>query len=180
MRYIFAKNLSVRLTAQVVLIRLIEQCDLVQVYQLIYDNIRYEHQTNEQMSRLKKWCPLDDVRLNHIDCNHLLSSVYILREIPRLTQMCADEVYYEPLADYDESLLINSDEVITQRELSDREAVTMVNGGGQETPLANGDFNGPARNTQKKVQPLKQTNIPTELLQSLPMDVQLALDVSRK
>lgn len=173
MKWIFAKNLSVRLTAQAVLIRLIERFDLIDAYKLIYNNIRNEQEVSGGANRLKKWCPLEDIRLNSIDFEHLLSSVYFLREIPRLTQMCADEIYYTPLADFDEKLLITSAEVIGHRELCDREA---------ETDAATGDHEVPnsisTKNTQKKIVPMKQTTVCSDLLNNLPYEFQLSLDVS--
>lgn len=177
LKHIFAKNLSVRLTAQVVFIRLIDRLHLIADYQLFYDNIRYEHESNEHIGRLKKWCPMDDIRLNYIDCNCLLNSVYCMREIPRLTQMCADEVYYTPLDDFDERLLLTSAITITHRELNDRDCDAIVAIGDQEVPHIT-DV-AATRNTQKKIVPLKQLNVPGELLNNLPWNLKLSMEVSR-
>lgn len=176
LRHIFAKNLSVRLTAQVVFIRLIERLDLKATYQLFYDNIRHEHESNDNIGRLKKWCPMDDIRLNYIDCDRLLNSAYFLREIPRLTQMCADEVYFVPLDDFDERLLLTEAEVITHRELNDRDCDAIVTIGDQEMPHINDATS--QKNTQKKIVPLKQLNVPGEWMNNLPWDLKVSMEVS--
>lgn len=176
MKYIFAKNLSVRLTSQVVLIRLVEQAGLINEYQLIYENVRHEHTANEQTARLKKWCPLDDVRLNHIDCKHLLNSVYFLRELPRLTRMCSDEIYHVPLADFNERLLIGDVAVFARREMSDRDPDLYVQVDDQQVPQMNGHDG--LKNTQRKIVPLKQTSIDYELFSDLPMALQATIEVS--
>lgn len=178
-KWAFVKNLSVRTTAQIVILKLIEKFNLIDDYQLIYENIKYEHETT-QNGRTKKWCPMQDFRLNHIDCGQLLNSVYVLREIPRLTQMSNDEIYYEceMLSDYNEKLIIDV-QPINAREHNERlDMETDIGAGAGATgPPENCAGGDGIKNTQKKIVPLKQTFVDGELLNSLPIDMQLSLEV---
>lgn len=178
-KWTFVKNLSVRTTAQIVVLKLIEKFNVIDCYKLIYDNITKEHETQPQAMeniRTKKWCPMNDFRLNHIDCSQLLNSVYVLREIPRLTQMQNDEIYYGMLRDYDEHLIIDIQPINARDHNARLDMETEIGVCSGKDGISGGGSDG-IKNTQKKIVPLKQTFVDGELLNGLPFEMQLSLEV---
>lgn len=171
MEWCLTKNLNVRATAQSVLVRLIEKCNLIEANQFIYNCIKNELESSEQIqyNRMKKWYPLQDARLNYINCQQLLNSVYYLCEIPRITNMCADETYAIGLDDYDAKLLMKNEIPVNCFEWGERHEREILLAQSQQIVV---------RNVQKKVVPLKQTFVDAELLNSLPIEIQLSLEVS--
>lgn len=166
MRYSFTKNATVRTTAQVVIMKAIEKCNLIDQYSLIYENIRREH--DPQKADANKRSLAEDFRFNQINGDNLLNSTYFLQEIPRLTEMFVDEVYFEVLDDFDEKLIIEAP-------LNSNQALFVERDPGIPAET-NGDSSGIA---QKKIVPFKQTFVDRELMNSLPAEFQAQQEKNR-
>lgn len=98
-RYVFMKQIIVRTSAQIVLIKLCEKFALIDEFKVLYDSIAMAHST--KVSRALKFSYAYKYRFDQIKTNCFLHSTYIMREIPRITKMRSDEYYmhenYEPV-----------------------------------------------------------------------------------
>lgn len=105
----------VRTAAQIVLTKLCERFDANNEYKTIYDCIKRAHSL--KFSRALKYAYAYEYRFTQIDLKNPLHSMYILREIPRITKMTSDEYYQDSLFDS-----FNEQMVIT---ISDADAMEM-------------------------------------------------------
>lgn len=105
-KYIFAKQIMVRTAAQIVLIKLYERFDTNNEYKTIYDCMKRSHSLTT--SRALKYAYAYEYRFTQIDLNNPLHSMYIQREIPRITMMSSDEYYKDEIFDpFNEQMVIH-------------------------------------------------------------------------
>lgn len=108
-KYIFVKQIVVRTSAQIVLMKLCEKFDVIDDYKVLYDSIRAAHEI--KTSRALKFSYAYKYRYEQIDASQMLHSMYFMREIPRITNMRSDEYYMHDIYDeVDPSLSIHVDE----------------------------------------------------------------------
>lgn len=177
-KFLFVKQISVRSSAQITLVKLCDKFRLVGSYQLIYDGIRSSLAVNA-VPKFAKMSFLSDLRTEYIDCQNLLHPVYVFREIPRLTNMNTDEFYkYNALCDdLNENQISNiplnatpSSDLLDIRD-SDITFIEKL-----EEPVECGTH---TQNVQKKMIPFRETFIERKLLESLPPDFQSRKKVRR-
>lgn len=178
MNYLFVKQISVRSAAQITLVKLCDKFNLMKSYQLIYDSIRSSLIVNS-VPKFAKLSYLSDLRTEHIDCQNLLHSLYVFREIPRLTDMTTDEFYKNCRLSYITreneipSIPLNMNPSTELLDIRDSD-ITFI----EKLDEAALECGGPhAQNVQKKMIPFRETFIDRHLINSLPEDFQNDLKV---
>lgn len=178
MNYLFVKQISVRSAAQITMIKLCDKFHLAKLYQSIYDSIRSSLTVNA-VPKFAKLTYLSDIRTEYIDCQQLLHPIYVLREIPRLTDMITDEFYKMcPLFDDVDTngipvgipLHANpSTEILDIRD-SD---ITFI----EKLEDALIECGTQTQNVQKKMIPFRESFIDRQLMNNLPEDFRNELKV---
>lgn len=108
-KYIFVKQIVVRTSAQIVLMKLCEKFGTIGEFQVLYDSIKLAHEVKS--SRALKFSYAYKYRYEQIDANQMFHTMYVLREIPRITNMRSDEYYEHEMFDPEEhTLAIRMDE----------------------------------------------------------------------
>lgn len=161
-RFIFAKQIMVRTASQIVLTKLFERFDSENEYKTIYDCIKRAHST--KLSRALKYAYAYEYRFTQIDTNNLLHSMYILREIPRITKMSSDEYYKDEIFDVENPAMmiqINENE-IPEIPIDSVEVDLCFMENAEET------VNPMNANVQRKVVTYRETFIDRKILSSLP------------
>lgn len=178
MNYLFVKQISVRSSAQITLVKLCDKFHLAKSYQLICDSIRSSLIVN-LVPKFAKLSYLSDLRTEYIDCQHLLHPVYVLREIARLTDMTTDE-YFKNCAlfgDADEievpNIPLNVGPSAELLDIRDSD-ITFIE---KLDEVSNECGGSHAQNVQKKMIPFRENFIERHLLNSLPDDFQRGLKV---
>lgn len=117
-----------------------------------------------KLSRALKFSYAYKYRFEQINANKLLHSMYILREIPRITKMHSDEYYqheiYDPV-DPDLVLHVDDDDNLTSQESVEVELGFIDNA---EDTIINGYSGG---NVQRKLVTYRETFIDRQILNSL-------------
>lgn len=173
LKYIFLRQITVRSAAQIVLLKLCEHFEVTTSYQSICDGIKASVSTNPCV-KLLKWSYTSDVRLMHINCQHLLHSVYILREIPRLTNMCSDEYYANEIYDKTDNGLTISQNVKTVEPTDTKYNEISFSQNFEDSSTSNG-----SGNVQKKMVSFRETFIDRQLLNTLPKCFQIDKKVKK-
>lgn len=170
-KYIFTKQIVVRTAAQIVVVKLCEKFDLIAPFESLYNSIRTTHKGT--VSKALRFSYAHEYRFHHINTDHLLHSMYILREIPRVTKMSlhilmSDEYYGNEMMDeenMDLAILINDDEItdLSVEENVDVEVNYVENC--EDTVM-----HTQTGNVQKKIVAYRETVIDRRILNSLPED----------
>lgn len=162
-KYIFVKQIIVRTSAQIVLIKLCEKFDLIGEFKILYDSTKIAHEV--KASRALKFSYAYKYRFEQIDANQILHTMYTLREIPRITKMFSDEYFKHEIYDPEESnmaIQIDEDESLTAQESVDVELAFIENG---EDSIVNHPAGG--GNVQRKLVTYRETFIDRQILNSL-------------
>lgn len=161
-KYIFVKQIVVRTSAQIVLMKLCEKFDLIGEYDILYDSIKVAHEI--KTSRALKFSYAYKYRYEQIDATEMLHSMYILREIPRITNMRSDEYYVHEIYDeFDPSKIIELD---VEDSIQSQEGVEVELGfiDNAEDTMMNPCHSG---NVQRKLVTYRETFIDREIWSSL-------------
>lgn len=161
-KFIFVKQIIVRTSAQIVLIKLCEKFDLTAEFKILYDSTKIAHEA--KISRALKFSYAYRYRFEQIDASQLLHTMYTLREIPRITKMFSDEYYKHEILDSDDSKLIihlDEDESITSQESVDVELAFIDN---VEDAIVQPCHAG---NVQRKLVTYRETFVDRQVLNSL-------------
>ncbi|XP_031623463.1 uncharacterized protein LOC116340876 [Contarinia nasturtii] len=161
-KYIFVKQIIVRTSAQIVLIKLCEKFDLINEFKILYDSTKIAHEV--KVSRALKFSYAYKYRFEQIDANQMLHTMYTLREIPRITKMFSDEYYKHEIFDSEESNMainMDEDESLTAQESVDVEMAFIENG--DDTII----HHGHGGNVQRKLVTYRETFIDRQILNSL-------------
>lgn len=170
-KYVFVKQIVVRTSAQIVMLKLCEKFHLIHEFEKLYQSTKMAHEL--KISRALKFSYAYKYRYEQIDAMKLLHTMYTLREIPRITKMHSDEFYAHDIFDtVDESMTIqmDEDEFVGQHEgievelgFIDNAEDTILNavgGSGGGGSAGNG-------NVQRKLVTYRETFIDREILNSL-------------
>lgn len=165
-KYIFVKQIIVRTTAQIVLIKLCEKFHLVDEFKILYDSTKIAHEV--KVSRALKFSYAYKYRFEQIDSKRMLHTMYTLREIPRITRMISDEYYKHEIWDAEDATLaiqMNEDDALTSQESVDVELGFIDNA---EDTIANAYGGGVVGgNVQRKLVTYRETFIDRQILNSL-------------
>lgn len=169
-KFIFTKQIVVRTAAQIVLVKLCEQFDLIAPYESLYKSIKMTHK--QTASKALKVSYAFEYRFNEINTEHLLHSMYICREIPRITKMNAhvllsDEYYKSEMFDAEDAALafkMDDKDIVTVPDDNVDVEVNYVDNN-EETFMQ--PFNN---NVQKKIVAYRETVLDRRIISSLPDD----------
>lgn len=163
MPWTMGQNFNTRVFAQTTIAKLIEKFELHNDFELIWNSIHNAFEQANAKAVSAKY--LNDFRFNQINCNQLLHCVYYLVEIPRLTGMAHDELYYSR----PESLIALGN----FPEDSDKMFVTgEFTGTLRNLDIAEEEVITDVANVQKKMLPFKQMFADIEMLEALPVELQ--------
>lgn len=160
-KYIFVKQIIVRSSAQIFLIRICDKFDLINEFKILYESAKIAHEL--KFSRALRLAHAYKYRYEQIDAKQLLHTMYTLREIPRISRMQSDEYYKHEIYDAnDESMVIqmDEDENLTSQESVDVELGFIDNS--EETFV-----NTCGGNVQRKLVTYRETLIDRQMLNSL-------------
>lgn len=163
-KYIFVKQIIVRSSAQIFLIKLCEKFDLISDFEILYDSAKAAHEF--KFSRALKLAHAYKYRFDQIQPKQMLNTIYTLREIPRITKMLSDEYYKHEIYDADDASLaiqMDEDESLTSQESVDVEMGFIENN--EETFIASSCNGG--GNVQRKLVTYRETLIDRQVLNSL-------------
>lgn len=178
LQWIFVKQIAVRSAAHIVFVRLYEKLEFnKEPFYETYKGLKSFLHSNESIINSKglwKWSYANDFRFNLIDCNNLLHPNYILCEIPRVTQMSSDEIYYCAFDSAYRNLSLQV-EIFSERceFLKDNE----ISLAASNDSSGYGSVDG---NVQRKIVPFRESFIDAQLLKSLPPEFQLNEKVCSK
>lgn len=167
-KYVFVKQIVVRTSAQIVMVKLCEKFCLIHEFEKLYHSTKMAHEL--KISRALKFSYAYKYRYEQIDATKLLHTMYTLREIPRITKMHSDEYYeHEIFDDADESLTIqmDEDELASQHEGIEVELGFIDNAEDTIMNAIGGGANSGNGNVQRKLVTYRETFIDRELLNSL-------------
>lgn len=163
-KYIFVKQIIVRSSAQIFLIKLCEKFDLISDFKILYDSAKSAHEF--KFSRALKLAHAYKYRFDQIQIEQMLNTMYTLREIPRITKMLSDEYYKHEIYDADDAGMViqmDEDESLTSQESVDVEMGFIE--GNDETFISNSCSAG--GNVQRKLVTYRETLIDRQILNSL-------------
>lgn len=161
-KFIFAKQIMVRTAAQIVLTKLCERFDVNNEYKTIYDCIKRAHSL--KFSRALKYAYAYEYRFTQIDLKNLLHSMYIQREIPRITMMTSDEYYKDEIFDpFNDQMIIHISDADAMEMPLDSVEIDLCFMENADEPMHS--VNG---NVQRKVVTYRETFIDRKILNSLP------------
>lgn len=169
-KFVFTKQIVVRTAAQIVLVKLCEKFELITPYQSLYTSIKMTHK--QTASKALRVSYAFEYRFNEIDTKYLLHSMYVCREIPRITKMnvhvlLSDEYYKSEMFDPEEPELafkMDDKDIVTVPEDNVDVEVNYVENS-EET------FMQPCNNNvQKKIVAYRETVIDRRIISSLPED----------
>lgn len=168
-KYIFSKQIVVRTAAQIVVIKLCEEFDLISSFDSLYTSIKMTHKSTT--SKALKFSYAYEYRFHQIDSQNMLHSMYILREIPRITKMNAhilmsDEYYKNDMFDSENSEMVISLGVNEYANLPDDEDVDINYVENNDETIVHTQLG----NVQKKVVAYRETIMDRRILSSLPED----------
>lgn len=162
-KYIFVKQITVRTSAQIVMMKLCEKFDLLKEFEILYNSTKSAHEI--KASRALKFAYAYKYRFDQINANQMLHTGYTLREIPRITRMHSDEYYKHEIYDEedskflidmsDEDSLPSQDSVDVELGFIDNYEDTIIN-------VTNG-----GGNVQRKLVTYRETFIDKQILNSL-------------
>lgn len=161
-KYIFVKQIIVRTSAQIVLIKLCEKFDLIDEFKILFDSTKIAHEV--KVSRALKFSYAYRYRFDQIDTLRMLHTMYTLREIPRITKMFSDEYYKHEIYDPDEPkmiLQISEDDSLTSQESVDVELAFIDN---VDDTIIHPCHGG---NVQRKLVTYRETFVDRQTLNSL-------------
>lgn len=161
-KYIFVKQIIVRTSAQIVLIKLCEKFGLIEEFKILFDSTKNAHEI--KVSRALKFSYAHKYRFEQIDATQMLHSMYILREIPRITKMLSDEHFKHKIYDAENpNLTIHIDDVddMTSQESVDVELAFIDN---VDDTIVNSCQGG---NVQRKLVTYRETFIDRQISNSL-------------
>lgn len=161
-KHIFVKQIIVRTSAQIVLIKLCDKFNLANEFKILYDSTKAAHEI--RVSRALKVAYAYKYRFDQIDPKQMLHAMYVLREIPRITKMRSDEYYKHEIYDADNASLtihMDEDDCFTSQESIDMELGFIDNA---EGIICNTCPNG---NPQRKLVTYRETFIDREILNGL-------------
>lgn len=172
-KYIFTKQIVVRTAAQIVVCKLCERFDLIMPFESLYASIKTTHKST--VSKALRFSYAHEYRFHCIDPNHMLHSMYILREIPRVTKMSrhilmSDEYYHSEMFDpEDPKLVVDMDDPNYTDHSIEENVDVEVNfvENCEDTVIKAAQVNG---NVQKKIVAYRETIIDRRILNSLPED----------
>lgn len=165
--FISSKQITVRVAAQITFLKLCEKFNVIENYSLMYDCLTKAIKRDDYSQKFMKVAYSSDLRTKHINCKELLSPIYVLYDMPRLTQFRGDEYYqnYE-FNDIEKAQRIPMmAEEFVDRDVGDHEVVFLEVAKGQtnqndHTPI------------QKKITPIHEMFISRQLLETLPPEFQ--------
>lgn len=161
-KFIFAKQIMVRTAAQIVLTKLCERFDANNEYKTVYDCIKRAHSL--KFSRALKYAYAHEYRFTQIDLKNPLHSMYIQREIPRITKMTSDEYYKDEIFDpFNEQMIIRISDADAMEMPMDSVEIDLCFMENADEPMHS--VNG---NVQRKVVTYRETFIDRQILNSLP------------
>lgn len=163
-KYVLVKQIVVRTTAQIMLLRLCEKFHLINDYKLLYDSTKAAHES--KVSRALRFCYAYKYRFEQIDTNEMLHSMYILREIPRVTNMLSDEYYKHEIFDQEAPNMViqmDDEEDLTSPESMDVELGFIENA----EDMAVNDVTTAGGNVQRKLVTYRETFVDRQILNSL-------------
>lgn len=161
-KYIFVKQIIVRTSAQIVLIKLCEKFDLIDEFKILYDSTKIAHEV--KVSRALKFSYAYRYRFDQIDASQMFHTMYTLREIPRITKMSSDEYYKHEIYDPDEPKMIlqmSDDESLTSQESVDVELAFIDN---VDDTIIHPCHGG---NVQRKLVTYRETFVDRQILNSI-------------
>lgn len=167
--YSAVRQITVRTAAQIIFIKFCEEFDLISSYEAVYKHLKEILTADGYAEKFRKSVFSFEMRFKNIDFNQLLNPAYILKEMPRLTNMCSDEHYkhldFPNIGSSDDSFeFIQISEV--EREMKFCEYVQPT------TTLC-------SKNAQRKITPIREVFIERRLLNDLPEELQFENKVSR-
>lgn len=87
------RQITVRTAAQVIFIKFCEEFNFISSYEAVYKHLKEILLSDGYAEKFKKSVFSFEMRFKNIDFNALLSPAYILKEVPRLTEMNTEEYY---------------------------------------------------------------------------------------
>lgn len=150
--------------------KLCENFNRISEYENLYCSIKATHQ--HRISKALKFSYAFEFRFHQIDTNQLLHSMYILREIPRLTKMSphilmSDEYYKNEIFDSEDSnLTIDMAAIECPNIPDDTDNVDLNFIESTEDAIEN--VTTVNKNVQKKLVAFRETFIDRNILNSLP------------
>lgn len=156
------KQIIVRTSAQIVLIKLCEKFNLITEFKILYDSTKIAHEV--KISRALKFSYAYRYRFEQIDAMQMLHTMYTLREIPRITKMLTDEYYKHEIFDSNDAKLIiqlDEDDSLTSQESVDVELAFIDN---VEDTIVHPSHTG---NVQRKLVTYRETFVDRQVLNSL-------------
>lgn len=159
--YSAVRQITVRTAAQVIFIKFCEEFNLISTYEAVYKHLKEILMSDGYAEKFKKSVFSFEMRFKNIDFNQLLNPAYILKEIPRLTEMNSEE-YYKNLDFPDYESKDDSNDLIQVCEV-ERESKFCE----YVQPLTT--FS--TKNAQRKITPIREFFIDRRMLNDLPEEL---------